>query len=357
MHGGNLRWARETYKRDSFTDLSANINPYGPPEQVWQALQAHFRGIVHYPDPACRELRLAAAAKLNMVDESIMAGNGAGELIYTVIKALEPRKIVIPIPAFSEYERAAFTVGANISYIKLGAAGWDALENDFQSAWRQYLQGKDLLVICTPHNPTGTLLSPEHFQMILEVAGEAGCLVLCDESFIDFVPDDMRWSARTYLNANPHLIVIYSMTKFYSLPGLRLGLAFARPGLINRFEQFRDPWSVNYLAQLAGIVCLELTDNMFAAPVRVLLHDNKKAFYDGLNVETPGRFRPYRSAVNFVLIEVLDRPATDLVQQLALAGVLVRDCTNFKGLDGSFIRIAIKDRSSIINLLQAISRI
>ncbi|MDP4127956.1 MAG: aminotransferase class I/II-fold pyridoxal phosphate-dependent enzyme, partial [Bacillota bacterium] len=273
MHGGNLRRAQELYGLDSFIDLSANINPFGPPSGVWSSLQLGVKDIVNYPDPECQALRTALSSHLSLPANMIMAGNGAGELIFTVVQALKPKKVVIPIPTFSEYERAARTVGAEVSYIHLGPEGWTkfnrfevieggetikaATVEEKDQLWRESLAGCELLFLCSPHNPTGSVLEKKTFERILNITKEIGCRILFDESFFDFLPLDSRQSIRSYLSTNEHLIVLYSLTKFYSLPGLRLGTVFAQPSLLTLFEQYRDPWSVNVLAQHAGVASLQ----------------------------------------------------------------------------------------------------
>ena len=289
MHGGNLRRAQELYGLASFIDLSANINPFGPPPGVWESIQQGMRDIVNYPDPESQVLRKTLSNDLGIPTESIMVGNGAGDLIFTIVQALKPKKVAIPIPTFSEYERAARSVGSEVSYIPLGPEGWAKFsqldvnnensrdEQGVEQQWREFLQGCDLLFLCSPHNPTGSLLNKDLFERILRLAKELGCRILFDESFLDFLPDELRLSTRSYLESNEQLIVLYSLTKFYSLPGLRLGTVFAHPSLLACFDQYRDPWSVNVLAQQAGIAALE--DWKFPDLVRDKLRESKSIFY------------------------------------------------------------------------------
>jgi threonine-phosphate decarboxylase len=353
MHGGNLRRAQELFGLDKFIDLSANINPFGPPPGVWESIQQGMRDIVNYPDPESWLLRKTLSNYLEILTESIMVGNGAGDLIFTIVQALKPKKVTIPIPAFCEYERAARCVGAEISYIPLGPLGWEKFnqwnekskdltdKSVIELRWQEFLKGSDLLFLCSPHNPTGTLLSKDVFEHILRLTKELGCRIIFDESFLDFLPDQLRWSARTYLDTNEHLIVLYSLTKFYSLPGLRLGAVFAHPSLLAKFDQYRDPWSVNVLAQHAGIAALN--DLAFSDNVRETLKESKAFFYKKFSQCGFANLRLWPTTVNFALIEVLNHKSADLVQYLGRHGILIRDCANFNGLPGNFIRVAIKD--------------
>ncbi|HWQ88401.1 MAG TPA: threonine-phosphate decarboxylase [Desulfitobacteriaceae bacterium] len=360
MHGGNLRQAREVYGLSSFLDLSANINPFGPPESVWDKIKETLPEIVNYPDPESKQLRTELASLFKLPLNWIMAGNGAGELLFTLAQALKPGKVAIPIPSFSEYEHASRAVAADISYIPLGAQGWAGLpplitlqdKADFKNVWRQYLRGCDLLFLCSPHNPTGSVISREHFRLLLEITEELDCQIIFDESFYDFLPEETRWSARSDLSDNPHLIVLYSMTKFFSLPGLRLGVCFASPEVISQSRRYRDPWSVNVLAEQAGIAALQ--DKLYPAQVRLKLAASKEFFQTNFAKQAFPSLKLWPGAVNFVLIQLLDRPSGEFVTELAGQGILVRDCANFKGLQGSFVRIAIKDIPSMQRLLDSL---
>ncbi len=341
MHGGNLRRAQELYSLATFIDLSANINPFGPPPEVWASIQQGLVDIVNYPDPESCALRQSLSNHLQIPTDSIMVGNGAGDLIFTIVQALKPKKVAIPLPTFSEYERAARSVGAEVSYIPLGPEGWTKYMQWDEALWREFLQGCDLLFLCSPHNPTGSYLAKDLFARILRLTKELGCRILFDESFLDFLPDELRQSARTDLETNEHLIVLYSLTKFYSLPGLRLGTVFAHKSLLDTFEQYRDPWSVNVLAQHAGIAALN--NLKFATDVRIKLSESKSFFYQEFRLYAFKHLRLWPTTVNFALIEILNHTSKELIQHLGRLGILVRDCANFTGLQGQFIRVAIKD--------------
>jgi len=356
MHGGNWRWAKETYDRELFIDLSANINAFGPPPGVWNALQAALPEIVHYPDPESRLLTMALAAKAKIPPQQILTGNGAGELIYTVMLALKPNRVAIPVPAFSEYGRAAAAVGASIMPIPLGAEGWESLahaghDREFWRQWERAVNECDLAVVCSPHNPTGSMLNYADFVRMFEIAVDSKCHILFDESFYDFLPDSRRWSARCLVSEASRLIVLYSLTKFFALPGLRLGAVFAEPRVIDCLRRHRDPWSVNILAEAAGVSAL--ADDEFPAWARQQNAASKEHLFRRFEELRFNKFRLLPSSANFALIEVQDRTSGELATALGRQGLLVRDCADFLGLDGQFIRVAIKDISSMNALLAA----
>lgn len=364
MHGGNLLAAMEKYGRSTFIDLSANINPFGPPDEVWDAIKKALPQIIHYPDPEYRRLRRVLAQKLNLPEEWIVLGNGAGELLFSILQALRPKKVLIPVPAFGEYERAARACGAEINTFTLGAQGWkcgilsgSTAQNqqvEVSELWKKSLQVNDLLFLNTPHNPTGSRLDQRDFELLLSSAQEAGTTIIVDESFVDFLEDEIRWSARAYLKDYPNLVVLYSMTKFYSIPGLRLGAVFAAPEILKRVKKHRDPWAVNSLAEEAGIVALK--DTEYPIRVRKLLKESKEFFYRSFEELQLSHLALRPSSANFALIEILKGQSKDRVENLGKQGVLVRDCGNFQGLEGEFIRVAIKDIPSMQALIDGMRR-
>jgi threonine-phosphate decarboxylase len=189
-------------------------------------------------------------------------------------------------------------------------------------------------------------------ERILRVTKELGCRILFDESFLDFLPDESRKSARTCMATNEHLIVLYSLTKFYSLPGLRLGTVFAHKSFLDLFEQYRDPWSVNVLAQYAGTASLQ--DFIYPDDVREKLRESRSYFYREFAKCNFSDLRLWPTLVNFALIEVLNHTTGDLIQHLGRHGILVRDCDSFAGLPGDFIRVAIKDISVMQRLIEGL---
>ncbi len=358
MHGGNLLAAREKYGLESFIDLSANINPFGPPKGVWDVLRNCQEKVIHYPDPESSNLRRLMAEIFNLEKEQILLGNGAGELIFLTMFALKPRRVLIPEPAFSEYERSALALGAEIKKISMGERGWDSQDLSdpkILAQWEEGLKECDLVFLNSPHNPTGSALTRDQFSKLLSLAEKHRTMVVLDESFVDFLEDEKRWTGRDYLHFK-NLIVLYSLTKFYAIPGLRLGAAFANLPLLNELKKYRDPWSVNVLAQEAGIAAIE--DEEYAPQVRKLLQESKKEFYACFEKAKFQKLHLCPSNVNFALISIKGAQGEvekiELLEQLGQQGILLRDCGNFPGLEREYLRTAIKDKSSMDILTKAL---
>lgn len=353
-HGGNVRKASEKYgiPEEDILDFSANINPLGPPEGVYRCLQSNWQQITRYPDPENKELRRALSLHLGVEMEQVLAGNGATEIIFLLIHALKPRRVMVTAPAFSEYARAAYSGGAEVVAYPLPEEEGFNLD---ATGIIKGLAGVDLLFLCNPHNPASNLVPPGALKEVLEHCRHKGTLLVVDESFLDFVEQRTEYTAVPYVTSCSHVLVLYSLTKFYALPGLRLGCAVAHRDLIARLEVCRDPWSVNRLAQLAGVAALE--DSVFPHQSRRWLKEEKEFLFQKLK-QVPG-IRPLYPEVNFILVDLAGsgQGATEVTEKMARRGVLVRNCSSFEGLGDRYIRIAVKDRQANERLIQVLTEV
>lgn len=336
VHGGNVyAWAREHGGEPaSVLDYSANINPLGLAPGVQAAISKAVGEVIHYPDAGAVLLKAAISSHYQVGAECITAGNGAVELLYVLTHTLRPRRVLIPAPSFSEYERAARAAGAVIEYAYLSP------ENNFvpDVNWlTRRLAGVDMVFIGNPNNPTGTLLSAGQMEQILFAAVQAGTIVVVDESFMDFIPGDREYTSRPLLTQYDNLVVLHSLTKFYAIPGLRLGFALARPALTARLHAAKDPWNVNSLAQAAGVAAL--TDRDYQQQSRDTVQYEKDVLYTGLKA-MPGT-TPLPPAVNYILVRI-EPPAARVCQAMAARNILIRDCSNYPGLSPYYIRVAVK---------------
>ena len=254
-HGGDVYHLARSLGLDlaDLLDFSANINPLGFPAGIQAAIQQALGEIVHYPDRRCLELRRELAAYHGLSAEQILVGNGSTELLYLVARALAPRQALIVAPAFSEYEHALKAAQVPVAFQVTAEADNFTLSEPLDP------QGADLVFLAHPASPSGVLLAPE---LLLEVAARldaAGVYLLLDEAFVDFVEEA---SLKTQLARFPRLLILRSFTKFFAIPGMRLGCLLAAPELIRRLAAVQEPWSVNTLAQAMGRACLQDLDYM-----------------------------------------------------------------------------------------------
>lgn len=319
---------------------------------VRETLLSHVDDIVNYPDPQARDLKAAIAAFYRVPSEEIVLGNGAAELFYCFFYAMRPARVLLPVPSFSEYERAARAAGAKIEYLPLLKKHGFAF--DLEAAV-QNLADTDAFVLCSPNNPTGRLLMRKEISTFLEKTEERGIWVIVDESFLDFREDGERYTVRHLVRRYPHLFVVQSMTKFFALPGLRLGFGVAEAKVCRRLEEGKDVWNVNFLAQAAGIAAL--SDIEYQEATRSFIRGEKKFLASEL-AKLPG-IEVFAPAVNFIFFRL--QQGNDFLQQLLAAlrnrGILLRDCSNYAGLTGAYLRTAVRCREENERLLFAMQAI
>ena len=353
-HGGNLYAAARQSGGglEDYLDFSANINPLGLADSARQAILAALDSVVHYPDAEATALKQAISRQYGVAGERIIAGNGAVELLYLLCHVLRPRRVLIPAPAFSEYERSARAAGAAVTYHFLRPEDGFAVE---LQPLIDKLTAVDMVFLGNPNNPTAVLLTRTQLEQLLAAAKARQVSVVVDESFLDFLPDDSAYSCRPLLDAYPNLFILHSLTKFYAMPGLRLGFALANSALTAKLHEAKDPWNVNCLAQAAGVAAL--ADSDYRRRSREMLAQQKQLLHRQLN-EIPG-LNAYPPAANFILIDIVKTglTAAALRQALLAQNILIRDCGNYPGLTPNYIRVAVKRPEQNQRLLQALQTV
>jgi len=349
-HGGNIyEIQRQKDKKEHLFDFSANINPLGLNAKVREAIEENIAGIIHYPDPEGIELREALSYFYGIDKDRIVLGNGAAELLYVLFQTMRPRKILIPIPSFGEYERAARAAKAEIVYHRLPATQSFSLQIDTIC---DLLEGVDCLVLGNPNNPTGNLLTIEEIKRIAERAKKQNCLVVVDESFMDFVEQKERYSCASMLSVYNNLFLLQSLTKIHAIPGLRLGFAATTSALANKLDLAKDPWNVNFLAQKAGVAALQQTDYLKKSMAYIV--EQKHHLYT--NLKKIEGLAVYEPTVNFILLDLKETGFSAAAFRRAMLekNILIRDCSNYPGLDEYHVRIAVKTKEDNDFLLCAI---
>lgn len=350
-HGGQVFAAarRRGVSPEMMLDFSASINPLGPAPAVKSAIIGALERIIHYPDSAATELQHALASEHHLAPEQIVVGNGSTELIYLLPRLVgQPawRRALIVAPPFAEYARALQDADWHVDYFTLTANDGFALH--LERLQHRLQAGYDLLVLANPGNPTGRLYPREEIERLIELAGAAGVITVVDEAFMDFCPTETV--IRSTLRQWP-LVVLRSLTKFHAIPGLRLGYAAATSTLAAQLATLRQPWSINVLAQVAGLAALAATSHQ-AATLALINHER--------TVLTTALARAgitvYPGAANYLLLQL---PAgctgSELAQQLEEQCILIRACSSFPGLDDSFVRVAVRSAAENGRLLAALT--
>ncbi|MGO0122745.1 threonine-phosphate decarboxylase CobD [Desulfothermobacter acidiphilus] len=341
-HGGNVIAAAATYGGcpEDYLDFSSNINPLGYPPRVGEKLLAWKEMLSSYPDPEARELCRGVAEYLGVEPSCLLPGNGTAELLYWLAVVFSWRRVAVVEPTFSEYARAVQFQGGQVERVCLSAPAFTPRAEEL---WR-LLPGLEAIFLCHPNNPTGQTWLPEDLALLLETAEKHGTFVVVDEAFIDFLPPERirELSVRKYLPGCRRLLLLYSMTKFFGLAGLRLGFLLAAPEILDRLRRRLPPWRVNVLAQLAGLEAVQ--DSDFRRQSRELVERERHWLAEQL-ARLPG-FEVLLGQANFLLLRVerTGRTAAEWTASLAQRRLLVRNASNFFGLDPYYIRVAVKRR-------------
>lgn len=343
-HGGNLVWASSlaNCSPSAILDFSASINPLGPPASAIAAIQNHVADLKAYPDPAYCQLRSALSQFHQIPPEWILPGNGSAELLTWAGRELAELEVVYQVtPAFGDYLRALTAFDANVVNWPLYDFTSNPLPIGGASPDRQGL------LLNNPHNPTGHLFLKQAVLPWLEQFA----LVVVDEAFMDFLPLDEQQSLIEQVMDYPNLVILRSLTKFYSLPGLRLGYAIAQPQRLRRWQQWRDPWSVNTLAAAVGEVVVQ--DTAFQHQTWNWLTTSKPALVAGL-ARLPG-LHPHPGAANFLLVESARSVSELQVALLKQHRILIRDCLSFPELGDRYFRVAVRTPAENQRLLAGLA--
>lgn len=354
IHGGNLyRVARERGCRPSdLVDFSASINPLGPSLSILRALRKSQWMLRHYPDPEAHDLIQALSRRSGLDPASYLMGNGSMELLYLLPSALSITKALILGPTFSEYERAVRRAGGDCTYVQ--ALREDQYRLPIEAAVTLLLAGKrtsDAVFLCNPNNPTGRVMASRDLLQFVAALEDRQMWVVIDESFIEFAPEQ---SMIQEISNHPRLLVLRSVTKFYAIPGLRIGYLAGHPDVVEQVRRRQPPWSVNALAQAAALAGLK--DTTYRRRSLALISEERTRLSQAFG--TMPNVHVFPSDANFLLIELpASLRASDLVGRLRDRGMLVRDCSTIAGLTERMIRVAVRTPKENDRLLRAIEAI
>jgi len=357
-HGGNVHALarRLGVETQTVLDFSASINPLGPPPEVIEALAGGLDHLlVNYPEPRAETLAAEIAARLGLSEERIVVGNGSTELIHLLPRAVgrrsEAGRALIAAPAFSEYQAALEREGWTVEHFLCRPE--DGFAPDME-ALKERLAGQDLpgfrlAFLGQPANPTGVLTDPADLAACARIQERRAGLLIVDEAFIDFAPE---YSLAGGLGELPAVVILRSLTKFYALPGLRLGFLAASEEIAARLRNLQPPWSVNALAQAAGRLCLAAEDH--ADKTRKTVAAERGRLAGGL--KRLG-LRVIPSAANFLTARLGPGhpPANEVVEALARQAILIRDCADFAGLGPGWLRFSVHLAQENERLLQALT--
>ena len=370
IHGGNIFQFAHEQRIEPYevVDFSANINPLGPSQRGLDALNAQLRYISHYPDATNDDVLNAIADTYGMDKHQIIVGNGAAELLYAICRLPGYTGAFVPAPGFSEYKEALEASKIPVRDIFYRPREDDNGKPYFEvpylalETFAAELKGQDgriIVFLGNPNNPDGTLLDKDHIRTVASMLKDANSLLVIDESFIDFVGNDPlqdnEHSIRSLVNEFDNIIVVHSFTKFYAVPGLRIGAAFTNETLITQLQQYIPSWSVNTLAQAYTKAALNDVD--YIKRTKQELNEERAFMYNALDAIEG--ITVYPPSANFILFQVNQEGITAnyINEELKKYNMIVRNCDSYVGLTNHWVRIAIKDHETNIKLVDKLTNI
>lgn len=323
-HGGDI------YRNQIRLDFSVNTNPLGIPDSVREALHQAVEEAEHYPDIHAQELTKAVAEQLQISEKQLVFGNGASELFHAVLHAVKPSKILIPVPSFLGYEEAAKALDCEIIFYEMKKEEKFCLTERILDALDESIS---LVFLANPNNPVGNLVEPELIFKIAEKCRQCDITLVLDECFMELTGKEMTHSFLKQLDKFPNVVVVRAFTKLYAIPGVRLGYLICEQTLAEKIRSQLPEWNLSVFAQRAGVAAIKEQEYVARAVVCIqtqslFLREELKAA--GCNV--------FDSDADYLLF-YSEKKLYELFLQ---RGILIRDCSNFRGLQRGYYRIAVK---------------
>ena len=337
IHGGDV------YKYRNCIDFSANLNPLGTPESVKKAICDSLDHIAEYPQVGSELLREKIAEYEGVKTEEVICGNGAAEVIFTLCRAVNPKKALIPAPTFAEYGQALASTGCELEYYML-------TENEGFMLGEAYLdilhKGLDMAFLCNPNNPTGMLIPHRLLKKILEKSRKLGILLVVDECFLDFVKEPQEYSLKRSLSGFDNLFILKAFTKRYAMAGVRLGYGLcSNRVLLDKMERNVQPWNVSTMAQEAGIQARSETE--YVEKGRQLVFRESQWLKEEM---TRIGYKVFPSEANYIFF----KGPEELFDFCLRKRIVIRDCSNYPGLTKGYYRIAVKKHEENVKLIEVL---
>ncbi|MBQ7583016.1 MAG: aminotransferase class I/II-fold pyridoxal phosphate-dependent enzyme [Lachnospiraceae bacterium] len=336
---------------EALISFAANVSPLGVSERYLEGIKEKLRCVERYPERDYKRLREALAAYCGADAGHIIAGSGSSEIISAVIKHRSAPKVLIVAPAYAEYERNVLIAGGSVSYYRLKEE--DGFEFDAAGLAGALSEDTDILMLCNPLNPTGTAIRADELETVIKRCAGLDIICVVDETYIDFA--DREYDATLLTDKYPGLFVIRSMSKFFCAPGLRLGYGITSDAqLLREIEENKDPWSVSSLSEEAAI--LMLSDKEYIESARAYMEEERSRVCGRLDELKETGISYIRPRANFVLVHLPeDGPSAKELFLMALKdNMMIRDCSDYAGLEKGYIRFCFMKKEDDDRLLSLI---
>lgn len=351
-HGGNLRAASENFniQQNKIIDFSSNINPLGYHPLIKKAIISNIKTIMSYPDPDYKKLLESISSFYNIDKKNLILGNGSTELIYLLSYTLKPVKAVIIQPSYIEYELSLNKINSKI--LNLVGKNKDNFKVGIHHIINK-LKDKNINIIylSNPNNPSGYIYTKEELEELLSACKKYKKYLFIDEAFLDFLPDYNDITLSSYIEKNKHLIILKTLTKFYAIPGLRLGLIAASKSIIEKLKFMQPPWSINCFSQLIGD--LILNDRTYIE--KTISYIKEEKYHLIIELSKIKGIKVFLSYTNYILCEITNsKKLVSLENYLSKKNIIIRNCSNYIGLNDKYFRVAVKTRKENKLLLKCL---
>lgn len=353
-HGGDVWGFSRKYNvpLEKVLDFSAPTNFLGASPKAVEVIRKNAELVRFYPDPNPVELRMQLAEYIGDVSpDNIIMGNGSTELIYMIPEFFSPNfKAIIPVPSFTEYEKATLRVRGEPIFVKLP----EDFSLNLENIKKVVTSDTRVVFVCNPHSPSGTIYDKQTILELVDFCHKNNIVVCIDENYIEFAETGKDATVTSYVKKYANLFVIRSLTKFYGMPGLRFGYAIADQDFIGALQDVRQPWSINSLAIFAAKAALK--DTEFIEKTKSSIAREKAQLVKML--KEIDVLRVFPSETNFLLVKILNKKTTStaLRESMAKEGILIRDCSTFVGLDGSYFRVTVRSSKENLILVKALKK-
>ncbi|MEM4447512.1 MAG: histidinol-phosphate transaminase [Candidatus Jordarchaeales archaeon] len=337
-------------------DFSCSLNPLGPPVDVVKAVMNSLDKISCYPDDSCSLLKSELSLFIGVAEDLIAVGCGSTELIKAFAEAfLEPGdRVLVEQPTYSEYAYYCRLAGGVVEEVPLSEEHEFALDTD--ALFERLGSDVRAVFLCNPNNPTSRLEPKKKVLEVVEECEAKGILVFIDEAFMDFLREGRRSTCLHEVEGHENLFVARSLTKIFSIPGLRVGYGVGGRSLIDYIDRFRISWGVGVIEQLVAVELLRNCDSYLERTVSVV-ECEKNRLYQCVS-KIPG-YTVFRPDANFLFVKVkeLGVNATTVKAMLLKNKILVRDCSSFGEEYSWFIRVGVKEREANDALIEALKNL
>lgn len=356
FHGSDLEKIEAYYgiKKEEIVSFSSNVNPLGISYKLKNTLAHRLDAITTYPERDYSKLRQCISNYTNAQVDNIIVGNGTSELISLFIQTQHPKKALILGPTYSEYEREIGLSGGVSKYYPLDEEHDFVLDVDaFCSSLNDSI---DLLVLCSPNNPTSNAITRKQMRKILDTCMKHGIFVMVDETYAEFADNEQDISCIRLTNCYTNLIILRGTSKFFAAPGLRLGYAITgNRDVLKAINTRKNPWSINSLAEIAGQLMFQ--DEEYIKQTKELISSERNRLYKELS--SWDSVKVYKPSGNFMLMKILKDDVTSdlLFEHCIKQKLMIRDCSSFPFLDNNFVRFCFMKPEDNDRLMHAFSEL